>query len=101
MAGFNLVSSLVMMVADKRTDIGILRTLGASRKAVMGIFMTQGLVVGIVGIVVGTLLGLFIANHVTEWANWSDRRFVFIRAVTRPALAKPNQMPMYSGLFSI
>ncbi|MDO9293896.1 MAG: ABC transporter permease, partial [Hydrogenophaga sp.] len=48
-AAFNLVSTLVMTVTDKRADIAILRTLGASPQSIMGIFMVQGAMVGIIG----------------------------------------------------
>ena len=48
-AAFNLVSTLVMTVTDKRADIAILRTLGASPRSVMGIFMVQGAAVGVIG----------------------------------------------------
>lgn len=54
-AAFNIVSTLVMVVTDKQSDIAILRTLGATPRTVMGIFMVQGVLIG----VFGTLLGLF------------------------------------------
>ena len=63
-AAFNLVSMLVMVVTDKRTDIAILRTLGASPRKVMGVFMTQGLVIGWLGVALGVALGLAIAFNV-------------------------------------
>lgn len=72
-AAFNLVSSLVMMVADKRSDIAILRTLGASRKGIMSIFMAQGSLVGVLGTVLGVLLGLYLSFHVTEWVDYLQR----------------------------
>ena len=56
-AAFNLVSTLVMTVTDKRADIAILRTLGASPKSIMGIFMVQGAMVGVIGTLSGLLLG--------------------------------------------
>ncbi len=68
-AAFNLVSSLVMMVADKRSDIAILRTLGASRKSIMGIFIAQGGLIGIFGTVLGVVFGLILALNVTALAN--------------------------------
>ncbi len=49
-AAFNIVAMLVMVVTDKRTDIAILRTFGASPRRVMGIFITQGLVIGWLGV---------------------------------------------------
>lgn len=60
-AAFNLVSSLVMIVTDKRPEIAILRTLGASPKTVMAIFMVQGCMVGIVGTVLGLIGGIILA----------------------------------------
>jgi lipoprotein-releasing system permease protein len=63
-AAFNLVSTLVMTVTDKRADIAILRTLGASPKSIMGIFMVQGAMVGVIGTGLGLLLGLGIAFNI-------------------------------------
>jgi lipoprotein-releasing system permease protein len=63
-AAFNLVSTLVMTVTDKRADIAILRTLGASPKSIMGIFMVQGAMSGIIGTFVGVLLGLLVAFNI-------------------------------------
>lgn len=74
-AAFNLVSSLVMMVTDKRADIAILRALGASRRSIMGIFIAQGSVIGAVGTLVGVLLGLYMAYHVTGWTDFLQRTF--------------------------
>ncbi|WP_394791870.1 lipoprotein-releasing ABC transporter permease subunit [Rhodoferax sp.] len=63
-AAFNLVSTLVMTVTDKRADIAILRTLGASPKSIMGIFMVQGAMVGVIGTLAGLALGLGIAFNI-------------------------------------
>jgi lipoprotein-releasing system permease protein len=63
-AAFNLVSTLVMTVTDKRADIAILRTLGASPRSIMGIFMVQGAMVGVVGTGAGLLLGLLVALNI-------------------------------------
>jgi lipoprotein-releasing system permease protein len=63
-AAFNLVSTLVMTVTDKNADIAILRTLGASPRSVMGIFMVQGAAAGVIGTLSGVLLGLLIAFNV-------------------------------------
>jgi lipoprotein-releasing system permease protein len=59
-AAFNIVAMLVMTVTDKRNDIAILRTLGASPRTVMGVFITQGLVIGWVGVAVGVGLGVLL-----------------------------------------
>ena len=63
---FNLISSLVMMVTDKRADIAIMRTMGASRRSIMGIFMAQGSIIGVVGTTIGLILGLILAYNVTD-----------------------------------
>ena len=63
-AAFNLVSTLVMTVTDKRADIAILRTLGASPGSIMGIFMVQGAMVGVIGTGAGLLLGLGVAFNI-------------------------------------
>ncbi len=60
-AAFNLVSTLVMVVTDKRADIAILRTLGASPASIMKIFMLQGALSGILGTVSGVAAGVFLA----------------------------------------
>lgn len=63
-AAFNLVSTLVMTVTDKRADIAILRTLGASPRSIMGIFVVQGATVGVIGTLAGLVLGLAIALNI-------------------------------------
>ena len=63
-AAFNIVSTLVMVVTDKRSDIAILRTLGASPFRVMGIFVVQGTTIGVVGTVLGVVLGVALAINV-------------------------------------
>lgn len=62
-AAFNLVSTLVMTVTDKQADIAILRTLGASPRSIMGIFMIQGALAGVIGTLSGLGLGLLVAYH--------------------------------------
>ena len=63
-AAFNLVSTLVMTVTDKRADIAILRTLGASPRSVMGVFMVQGALSGVIGTLAGVVFGLLVAFNV-------------------------------------
>jgi lipoprotein-releasing system permease protein len=63
-AAFNLVSTLVMTVTDKRADIAILRTLGASPSSIMGVFMVQGAMVGVIGTFSGLALGLLVACNI-------------------------------------
>ena len=63
-AAFNLVSTLVMTVTDKRADIAILRTLGASPRSIMGIFVVQGAASGVIGTLGGVLFGLLVAVNI-------------------------------------
>jgi lipoprotein-releasing system permease protein len=63
-AAFNIVSTLVMVVQDKQADIAILRTLGATPRSVMAIFMVQGSVIGVIGTVIGVSLGVLLAVNV-------------------------------------
>ena len=63
-AAFNLVSMLVMTVTDKRADIAILRTLGATPRSVMSIFIVQGAASGVIGTLSGVLLGLLVAGNI-------------------------------------
>lgn len=65
-AAFNLVSSLVMLINDKQADIAILRTLGATPRRVMSIFIIQGTIVGSIGTVIGLIGGIFLSLHVTQ-----------------------------------
>ena len=63
-AAFNIVSTLVMAVQDKRADIAILRTLGASPRSVMKIFIVQGMVIGVMGLSLGVIGGVLLALNV-------------------------------------
>lgn len=74
-AAFNIVSTLVMVVTDKQADIAILRTLGASPATIMGIFMVQGLTIGVLGTVVGVALGIVLALNVSDLVLWIEGLF--------------------------
>ena len=63
-AAFNIVSTLVMVVTDKRADIAILRTLGASPGRIMRIFMVQGVVIGLFGTLIGVIGGVTLASNI-------------------------------------
>jgi lipoprotein-releasing system permease protein len=63
-AAFNIVSTLVMAVTDKQADIAILRTLGASPKSIMQIFMVQGMLIGLIGMGAGVLGGVLLAVNI-------------------------------------
>ena len=72
-AAFNLVSTLVMTVTDKRADIAILRTLGASPRSVMGIFVVQGAAAGVLGTAAGVALGLLVAFNIDVIVPFIER----------------------------
>ncbi|MET0065236.1 MAG: lipoprotein-releasing ABC transporter permease subunit [Candidatus Thiodiazotropha sp.] len=74
-AAFNIVSTMVMVVTDKQSDIAILRTLGASPKSIMGIFMVQGATIGVVGTLLGMTGGVVLAYRVEEIVSWIERTF--------------------------
>jgi lipoprotein-releasing system permease protein len=63
-AAFNIVSTLIMMVTDKQADIAILRTLGMTPRGIMGIFMIQGVAIGLIGTLLGLIGGIFLALNV-------------------------------------
>ena len=69
-AAFNIVSSLVMVVTDKKSDIAILRTLGASPITITKIFMVQGTVIGVVGTLAGAALGIIFATNISGFMGW-------------------------------
>ncbi len=71
-AAFNLVCTLVMVVNEKEADIAILRTLGATPKMIMAIFIIQGSIIGIIGTLLGVAGGIALALHVTEVVNWIE-----------------------------
>ncbi|CAN5192226.1 lipoprotein-releasing ABC transporter permease subunit [soil metagenome] len=63
-AAFDIIATLVMVVTDKRTDIAILRTLGLAPRRVVGVFMTQGIVIGWIGTALGLAAGIMLARNV-------------------------------------
>jgi lipoprotein-releasing system permease protein len=63
-AAFNIVSTLVMVVIDKQADIAILKTQGATSRSIMKIFMTQGVIIGLVGMLLGNIFGIWLARHI-------------------------------------
>lgn len=74
-AAFNIVSSLVMVVTDKKADIAILRTLGASPGTITKIFMVQGTVVGVVGTLSGVALGVLLSLTISDIASGIEKLF--------------------------
>lgn len=86
----NIVSTLVMVVADKSADIAILRTMGASRGTIMSIFVTQGTTVGVFGTLFGAILGVLVSLNLSTIMGW-------IESLLNTALS-PNNVYMISYL---
>ncbi len=74
-AAFNLVSTLVMVVNDKQSDIAILRTFGATPRMIMAIFIIQGAIVGVLGTALGVVGGLLLASNATAIVNGIEHLF--------------------------
>ncbi len=71
-AAFNIVSTLVMVVTDKKSDIAILRTMGASPSAIMAIFIMQGTFIGLIGNLLGTAAGILLSLNVSSIIKWIE-----------------------------
>ena len=74
-AAFNIVSTLVMVVTDKQSDIAILRTLGAAPRSIMQIFMVQGSLIGIFGTLIGVVGGVLLAKNIDVVVPFLERVF--------------------------
>ncbi|WP_223579087.1 lipoprotein-releasing ABC transporter permease subunit [Kangiella taiwanensis] len=74
-AAFNIVTSLVMLVNEKQADIAILRTLGASPGSILRIFMTSGIINGLIGTGAGVILGILLALNLPDIINWIEVTF--------------------------
>ena len=74
-AAFNIVSTLVMVVKDKQSDIAILRTVGAKPSSILRIFVTQGSIVGVVGTLAGVVLGILIALNLESIVAFFEAAF--------------------------
>jgi lipoprotein-releasing system permease protein len=104
-AAFNIISTLVMVVKEKRADIAILRTQGGSPQDMLTIFMTQGSIIGVVGTVAGVALGLLIAMNITTIVAGLERllgitlvdpRVYFISEL--PADIRPGDVLVIAGV---
>ena len=76
-AAFNIISTLIMVVMEKHKDIAILKSMGASSKGIMRIFMIEGLVIGVVGTTLGATLGLLIALNLEKVTGFVEKIFGF------------------------
>ncbi len=76
-AAFNIISALIMIVMEKNRDIAILKTMGATRAGIMKIFILQGLIVGTIGTLFGSLAGLAVAFNLEALSRFVERLFGF------------------------
>jgi len=76
-AAFNIISTLIMVVTDKQADIAIMRTLGTSPASIMKIFMVQGTLVGLIGVVLGMLTGAFSGAYIGDVISFVEQSFNF------------------------
>jgi lipoprotein-releasing system permease protein len=104
-AAFYLVAMLAMVVTDKRTDVAILRTLGASPRRVMAVFLIQGSVIAWFGVALGVLLGAVIGHNAGDVAAFLERLFRFeifdstVYVVTRlPSELRLEQIVWIAGV---
>jgi len=72
-AAFNIISTLVMVVTDKQSDIAILKTMGTSSGTIMRIFMIQGTLIGIVGTLLGVIGGVALAENIGSVVPWIEQ----------------------------
>lgn len=101
-AAFNLISTLVMTVVDKEADIAILRTLGASPRAIMLVFMVQGAVIGIIGTLLGAVGGVLLASNIDTLVP-AIERFLDVQVLSAEVYYI-NELPSdmrWSDVFSI
>lgn len=74
-AVFNVVSTLVLAVNDKKADIAILQVLGCSRAMIMQVFIAQGAIIGLVGVLVGSVVGIFISANIGDFVTLLEQSF--------------------------
>lgn len=93
-AAFNVVSTLVMVVVDKQTDIAILKTLGASRRDILAIFVVQGAVIGALGTLLGLAFGVFGSLMAQDLVAGLEKllHIQFLNAEIYPVSYLPSQM---------
>jgi len=72
-AVFNLISTMMMAVKNKTADIAILRTLGATPKIIMAIFMVQGIIIGMSGVLLGIIGGILLAHYISAFSIWIQK----------------------------
>ena len=101
-AAFNIVSTLIMVVTDKRADIAILKTQGLTSASVMGIFMVLGTVIGLIGTVIGTIGGVLLALNVPQIVHNIEEFFhiKFLNAQIYTISELPSQL-IWTDVYAI
>ncbi|MFK7890581.1 MAG: lipoprotein-releasing ABC transporter permease subunit [Granulosicoccus sp.] len=89
-AAFNIISTLVMLVQDKQSDIAILRTQGASPSSVLSIFIVQGTLIGVVGTLAGLIGGVLLASNIDVVVPFIER---FTGPVLNPEVYYIDELP--------
>jgi lipoprotein-releasing system permease protein len=76
-AAFNIITTLIMVVMEKNRDIAILKSIGATSRGIMKIFILQGLIIGTIGTILGTAAGLAVALNLSRVSIWIENLFGF------------------------
>ena len=92
-AAFNIVSTLVMVVTDKQADIAILRTLGATPRSIMAVFVVQGAIIGTMGTLLGVIAGVLLALNIPTIVPWIEH--VFHVQFLSPQVYYISQLPSH------
>jgi len=98
-AGFNIVSTLIMVVMEKNKDIAILKSMGAPSNGILKIFVAEGLVIGVVGTVLGTILGLGAAFNLEKITEFVENLFGF--KILRPDVYYIDKLPSHVDPFIV
>ena len=93
-ATFNIVGTLLMLVLEKTRSIGILKSLGASRSGILGIFLFDGLLIGVIGIILGNVIGLGICLAELKYKFFSLPELYYMKSV--PILIQPDNIILIS-----
>lgn len=93
-AAFNLVSTLIMVVVDKQGDIAILRTMGASTREIMSIFILHGGLIGLIGTSIGSLIGIGLSFVITPLVSFLENLFgiQFLKSDVYPVTYLPSDL---------
>jgi lipoprotein-releasing system permease protein len=93
-AAFNVISTLILAVNDKAADIAILRTMGATTRQILGIFIIQGAVIGVIGVIAGVILGITFSVAVSDGVMWLEQMtgYQFLKTDVYPVDHLPSDI---------